>query len=58
MVVITYYALGLIGYALGGLTSLGVAVDVHAIQSLGLPVVLATVWIGLHLVRRRFRDAS
>ena len=58
VVVITYYALGLIGYALGALTSLGVAVDAHAIQGLGLPVVLAAVWTGLHLVRRRFRDVS
>lgn len=57
VVVITYYALGLIGYALSALTSLGVHVDVHVIQGLALPVVLAIVWGGLYLVRRRFRDA-
>lgn len=58
IVVITYYALGLIGYLLKGIGSLGLHVDGEAVVGLAVPVVLLTVWAVVHGIRKRFRDRS
>lgn len=55
--VITYYALGLIGYALKGIKSRGFEFDLDATLGLALPIVLVTVWWIARAIRRRFRDS-
>jgi len=58
IVVITYYALGLIGYLLKGFGSLGLHINEEAVLGLALPVVLLTVWAVVRGIRKRFRDRS
>ncbi len=58
VVVITYYALGLIGHALKGIQSRGFDFDLDATLALVLPFLLVAVWAVVHTVRRRFRDDS
>jgi uncharacterized membrane-anchored protein len=53
VVVITYYALGLIGYVLRGSQSLGLNIDVERTLGLSVPVVLLTVWGVVEFIRRR-----
>lgn len=56
VVVITYYALGLIDHALKGIRSRGVDFDLDATLALVLPFLLIGVWGVVHVARRRFRD--
>ncbi len=58
VVVITSYALGLVGYALKGIKSRGFDFDLDATLGLALPFVLLAVWGVVHLIRKRFRDKS
>jgi uncharacterized membrane-anchored protein len=58
VVVISYYSLGLIGYALRASRSLGVNVDVERTLGLLVPVVLLAVWGVIELIRRRAHDRS
>lgn len=56
VVVIAYYALGLVGYGLKGLKSAGVRLDLDILLGLALPVILLGVWAAVHTIRRRFGD--
>jgi uncharacterized membrane-anchored protein len=58
VVVITYYALGLISHALKGMQSRGLDFDLDATLALVLPFLLVAVWAVVHTVRRKFRDDS
>jgi uncharacterized membrane-anchored protein len=58
VVVITYYALGLIGHALKGIQSRGFDFDLDATLALVLPFLLIAVWVVVHAARRRFGDES
>jgi uncharacterized membrane-anchored protein len=58
VVVITYYALGLISHALKGIQSRGLDFDLDATLALVLPFLLVAVWAVVHIARRRFRDDS
>lgn len=58
VVVITYYALGLAGYALKGIKARGFDFDLDATLGLALPLLALAVWGVVHMIRRRFRDDS
>lgn len=58
VIVITYYTLGLAGYALRGLQSRGFDFDLYATLGLAMPVLLLAVSGVVYLVHRRFRDRS
>ncbi len=58
VVVIGYYALGLLGYLLKALREIGVGPDPEVVLGLAVLPTLAAVWALLHLIRRRFRDRS
>jgi uncharacterized membrane-anchored protein len=49
---ITYYIVGLVGYAAKGLLSAGLAVNVEAVTALSIPVVAVAVALGVRHVRR------
>lgn len=49
---ITYYVVGLVGYAGEALASAGVTVNLALVRGLAIPVVALAVWAGLHRVRR------
>lgn len=50
---ITYYAVGLIGYAAKGVVDLGVPLYPPYVQAAAVPLVALAVWLGLHRVRKR-----
>lgn len=50
---VTYYVVGLIGYAAKGLSQLGLNVSPEVAMAVSIPVVAASVWLGLHGLRRR-----
>ncbi len=50
---ITYYTVGLVGYAAKGLKTLGVGVDPELMTGLAIPVVAIVVAMGLRRMRRR-----
>ncbi len=52
VVAISYYSVGLIGYALKSLQKAGVPVDADLGMGISIPFVVALVWLGLHRVRR------
>ncbi len=52
VVAISYYALGLIGYVLKALKPLGLPVAPAIVQGAALPVVMATIWLGVRHLRR------
>jgi uncharacterized membrane-anchored protein len=58
VVVITYYALGLISHVLKGIQSRGLDFDLDATLAVVLPFLLVAVWAVVHIARRRFRDDS
>ncbi|HJM94053.1 MAG: DUF3422 domain-containing protein [Alphaproteobacteria bacterium] len=49
---ITYYLVSLVGYALSGLSSTGVEVDVGLVRGLSIPLLAALAWFGMHRARR------
>jgi uncharacterized membrane-anchored protein len=49
---ITYYVVGLVGYAAKGLKSSGVAIDVDVTVGISIPVVLVLVALGVRWIRR------
>jgi uncharacterized membrane-anchored protein len=49
---ITYYIVGLVGYAAKGLSSAGVPLNVEAVTALSIPVVAIAVALGVRHVRR------
>ena len=50
---IVYYALGLLAKVLEGIESLVPGMDVHVVTALMVPVVVVTVWFGLHHMKGR-----
>jgi uncharacterized membrane-anchored protein len=56
VVVITYYALGLIAHALGALEPLHLGVDVEVIVGAASPVVLTLVWLILRRLRKKLLE--
>jgi uncharacterized membrane-anchored protein len=55
VVVISYYALGLLGHLLDGVESTGMGLNVKLALGIATPIVLAAVWIIVHRVRKQFR---
>ncbi|MCT2398754.1 DUF3422 domain-containing protein [Novosphingobium mangrovi (ex Huang et al. 2023)] len=53
VVAVSYYALGLLAKVLEGIESLVPGMDVHAVTALMVPVVVVTVWFGLHHMKGR-----
>ncbi len=53
VVVLSYYLVGLTGYAFKGLKSLGVPVNPDLATGLALPLVVGLVWWGTHRLRHR-----
>ena len=49
---ITYYSVGLVGYAAKGLSGLGLPIPPAYIQGAAVPLVALAVWLGLRRVRR------
>jgi uncharacterized membrane-anchored protein len=58
VVAISYYGVGLVGYVLKGLAAGGVALDPSLAIGVAVPLVLATVWLGLRRMRRRLRQGE
>lgn len=56
VVVIGYYALGLLGYVLRMLRKIGVGLDPEIVLGLAVLPTMLAVWALLHQIRRRFRD--
>jgi uncharacterized membrane-anchored protein len=53
VVAISYYLVGLIGYALKGLHKAGIPVDPDLGMAISIPVAVAAVWYSVHHIRRR-----
>jgi uncharacterized membrane-anchored protein len=53
---ISYYLVGLVGYAAKGMGAAGLPVPVELITGLSIPVVILVVWAALRRVRRRLTD--
>jgi uncharacterized membrane-anchored protein len=49
---ITYYIVGLVGYAAKGLLAAGLTVNVEAVTALSIPVVALAVALGVRQVRK------
>jgi uncharacterized membrane-anchored protein len=56
IVVLSYYSIGLIGYLAKGLKRLGVPLDSDLVTGLAVPIVVAAVFIGMRLMRRRYKS--
>lgn len=50
---ITYYSVGLVGYAATALKTAGFPLDPYTVQGIAVPVIGLSVWAGLRRVRRR-----
>jgi uncharacterized membrane-anchored protein len=50
---ISYYLVGLVGYAAKGADAVGLPVPVELVTGLSIPVVVLIVWLALQRVRRR-----
>lgn len=50
---ITYYAVGLIGYAAKGIAELGFPIYPPYVQAAAVPLVALAAWFGLHRVKKR-----
>lgn len=55
---ISYYLVGLVGYAAKGLREAGLAVPVNLVTGLSIPVVILMVWFGVRRIRRRLGRAE
>ncbi len=53
--VLTYYAVGLTGYAAKALKALGLHLNADIVTGAAIPVVALTVWAGVRSVRKRLR---
>lgn len=56
VVVITYYVLGLLGYVLKGVKSLGMKLNSDLTLAVAAPILLIAVWRIMRRIRKRFRD--
>ncbi|MBC6416307.1 MAG: DUF3422 family protein [Rhodospirillales bacterium] len=50
---ITYYAIGVLGYLLGGLAKLGLDVNKSAVSMIAVPVLALAAGLGVHRLRKR-----
>ncbi|TYQ17384.1 UNVERIFIED_ORG: putative membrane-anchored protein [Zoogloea ramigera] len=57
-VAISYYTLGLIGYAGKAMKAGGLAVNPDILQGVAVPVVIAAVWLGLRRVHHHIAERS
>ena len=57
-VAISYYTLGLIGYAGKAMKASGLAVNPDILQGVAVPVVIAAVWLGLRRVHHHIAERS
>ena len=55
---ISYYLVGLVGYAAKGLHAAGVPLSVELVTGVSIPLVLLAVWGGMRLLRRRLTRAG
>ncbi len=53
VVVLSYYSVGLLGYALKGLKQFGVNLNVDLVVGISVPVIVIAVLVGLRMTRRR-----
>jgi uncharacterized membrane-anchored protein len=53
---ISYYVVGLLGYALKGLKGAGVPLDADLATGVAIPLVVAGVWLAVRRVRRGLRE--
>ncbi|MFT4608788.1 MAG: putative membrane-anchored protein [Urechidicola sp.] len=53
VVVLSYYSVGLLGYALKGLKQFGVNLNIDLVIGISVPVIVITVLLGLRMTRRR-----
>lgn len=58
VLILSYYAVGLIYYGLNGLAATGVPVAVDLLTGLSVPVVVVLTGVGVHLVRKRVTGAE
>ncbi|MGV7208846.1 DUF3422 family protein [Oxalobacteraceae bacterium A2-2] len=58
VVAISYYTLGLVGYAGKALKSAGVPVNPDVLTGMAVPVVLAGVWLGLRKLHKQLTSAA
>jgi uncharacterized membrane-anchored protein len=52
---ISYYVVGLVGYAVKGLKAGGLHLDVEIVMAVAIPLVVVGVWATLHRVKRHLR---
>ena len=50
---ISYYLVGLVGYAAKGLQGAGLPLPVDLVTGLSIPAVIFLVWLGMRRMRRR-----
>jgi len=55
---ITYYVVGLVGYAANGLKSVGLAVDADLAMGISIPIVALLAALGVHHIRRTVTRAE
>jgi uncharacterized membrane-anchored protein len=58
VIILGYYAVGLLAYGLKGLKAVGVDIPVDLLTGLSIPVVLTAVGFGVHIIRRRVASAE
>lgn len=52
---ISYYLVGLLGYAAKGMKAAGMSIDTDLTTGIAVPVLACVVWIGLRAVHRKFK---
>lgn len=50
---VTYYVVGLIGYAAEGMKSAGIPIDSGVMKAFSIPVVVFLAWLGIQRIRRQ-----
>lgn len=56
VVAISYYLIGVVGYAAKGLKGAGVPIDTDLVTGLTIPLVLWSVWAGVRRIRKVLKD--
>ncbi|MFN3231250.1 MAG: DUF3422 family protein [Alphaproteobacteria bacterium] len=55
---ITYYVVGLVGYAAKGLNAMGLGINSDLVMGLSIPAVAILAWFGIGRLRRWFKDSK
>ncbi|MBC6404520.1 MAG: DUF3422 domain-containing protein [Rhodospirillales bacterium] len=58
IVAITYYAIGVLGYLLGGLAKLGLDVNKSVVSMIAVPIIALAAGLGVHRLRKRLERDS